>query len=232
MELSSADRELLWLESQRAGKVRDSIARRTLLKQFVLAIVLIVLTIAFAMVFARQTEELVLPLKPPVSVRVGLMRWRGGTHDGNYFECRKVLVASGGIDRIDLYPFHRDLLLFHWFRYLDVGAGSDVVRHPASKLLLGRGISCSYPRFQPLLYGGQNIPLARSGVHYKSRDRLDGMAHSTDIRGRVAGTESNSAPNVPLTAPRQLTILGHFFLHSNLPEAPKGLSAQQPGGWR
>jgi hypothetical protein len=58
MELSSADRELLWLESQRAGKIRESIARRVLVKQFVLAIVLIVLTIAVATVFARLTGEL------------------------------------------------------------------------------------------------------------------------------------------------------------------------------
>ena len=74
MELSSADRELLWLESQRAGKIRDSIARRTLLKEFVLAIVLIVLAIGVATVFARLTEELVPPLRSPVSVDAGWVR--------------------------------------------------------------------------------------------------------------------------------------------------------------
>jgi hypothetical protein len=74
MELSSADRELLWLESQRAAKIRDSIASRTLVKQFVVAIVLIVLTIAVATVMARLTGELVPPLRPPASVRAGWAR--------------------------------------------------------------------------------------------------------------------------------------------------------------
>ena len=71
MELSSAGRELVWLELQRGNRVRARIERRAWVTHFVLAIVLIAFTVGVAMVLGRLSGEIIRPLGSPVPVHAG-----------------------------------------------------------------------------------------------------------------------------------------------------------------
>ena len=62
MELSSADRELLWLDLQSATKVQAAIAHRIWRNQFILAVVLIVLALGIATAFSRLAGDVAIPL--------------------------------------------------------------------------------------------------------------------------------------------------------------------------